>query len=287
MFSHPLNQNEKFKFIDDLSILEILNLLSIGLASYNCYNHVPSDVGIDHLYLDPKNTQSQEYLEKISKWTVKNEMKLNTKKTNYMLFNFSKNYKFNTRLALEGENLEQVHVTKLLGLKIRDDLSWKSNTSELTRKAYSRMLIIKKLVQFDVPLDDLLHIYALYIRSVTEQSAVVWHSAITKGEQNDLERVQKVALRIILGQNYTSYSEALNYTGLETLSDRRSNLCLNFAKKCIKNEAPSWMFPKNHHIVNTRNPEMFEVTKAKTERLAKSAIPYMQSLLNNYHSRKR
>ena len=222
-----LNQDEKFKFIDDLSILEILNLLSIGLACYNCYNHIPSDVGIDHLYLDPRNTQSQEYLEKISKWTEKNQMKLNTKKTNYMLFNFSKNFKFNTRLALEGENLEQVHETKLLGLKIRDDLSWKSNTSELTRKAYSRMLIIKKLVQFDVPMDDLLYIYALYIRSVTEQSAVVLHSAITKGEQNDLERVQKVALRIILGQNYTSYPEALNFTGLDTLSDRRRNLCLH------------------------------------------------------------
>ena len=47
-----LNQDEKFKFIDDLSILETLNLLSIGLACYNCYNQVPSDVGIDHLYLD-------------------------------------------------------------------------------------------------------------------------------------------------------------------------------------------------------------------------------------------
>ena len=41
-----LDQNEKFKFIDDLSILEIINLLSIGLASYNCQNHVPSDMGI-------------------------------------------------------------------------------------------------------------------------------------------------------------------------------------------------------------------------------------------------
>ena len=79
--------------------------------------------------------------------------------------------------------MEELHETKLLGLKIRADLSWKSNTSVLTRKAYSRMLIIKKLVQFDVPLEDLLHIYGLYIRSVTEQSAVVWHSAITKGAE--------------------------------------------------------------------------------------------------------
>ena len=131
-------------------------------------------------------------------WTEKNQMKLNTSKTNYMVFNFSKNYQFNTRLTLEGQHLEQVNETKLLGLKIRSDLGWRSNTSVLTRKAYTRMVIVKKLVQFDTPLEDLLHIYALYIRSVTEQSAVVWHSAITKGEQNDLERVQKVAHRIIL-----------------------------------------------------------------------------------------
>ena len=30
-----LPNDEKFKFIDDLSILEIINLLSIGLASYD------------------------------------------------------------------------------------------------------------------------------------------------------------------------------------------------------------------------------------------------------------
>ena len=225
-----LEYDEKFKFIDDLSILEIINLLSIGIASYNFHNHVPSDVGIDNLYLDPKNIQSQEYLDKIKEWTDKNQMKLNTKKTNYMVFNFSKSYLFNTRLKLDNENLNQVHETKLLGLIIRDDLSWKSNTSELTRKAYSRMIILKKLVQFDVPLEDLLHIYTLYIRSVIEQSAVVWHSSITKGEQKDLERTQKVEFRIMLGSNYSCYQDALKFTGLETLAERRQKLCFNFAK---------------------------------------------------------
>ena len=33
-----LEDDEKFKFIDDLSILEIINLLSIGLTNYNCHN---------------------------------------------------------------------------------------------------------------------------------------------------------------------------------------------------------------------------------------------------------
>ena len=34
------------------------------------------------------------------------------------------------------------------------------------------------------------------------------------------------------------------------------------------------------HIMKTRNEECFEVNHAKTERYKKSAIPYMQKLLN-------
>ena len=76
-----LEKDEKFRFIDDLSIIEIINLLSIGLASYNCNNHVPSDVGTDRLYLDAENLKSQDYLEKIRNWTDERQMKLNTEKT--------------------------------------------------------------------------------------------------------------------------------------------------------------------------------------------------------------
>ena len=158
-------------------------------------------------------------------------MQLNTKKTNYMVFNFSSKYQFNTRLNLDEGNLEQVHETKLLGLKLRDDLSWKSNTEMLTKKAYMRMIILKRLIKFSVPIEELIQIYILYIRSVVEQYATVWHSSITSGEKNDIERIQKVALKIIFGSSYTTYMDALNWTGLDTLHARRTKLCLNFAKK--------------------------------------------------------
>ena len=120
-----------------------------------------------------------------------------------MIFNFSRKYQFNTRLELEGQLLDQVHETKLLGLVLRDDLSWKSNTEFITKKAYKRMIILKNLFHFNLPIEEMIDIYYLYIRSVVEQSAVVWHSSLTKGEQLDIERVQKVALRIILKDEYT------------------------------------------------------------------------------------
>ena len=39
-----VDNKEKFKFIDDLSILEIINLISIGIASYQFKMHVASDI---------------------------------------------------------------------------------------------------------------------------------------------------------------------------------------------------------------------------------------------------
>ena len=48
----------------------------------------------------------------------------------------------------------------------------------------------------------------------------------------------------MLGSNYACYQDALEFTGLETLAERRQKLCFNFAKKCVRNEATAWMFPE-------------------------------------------
>jgi hypothetical protein len=77
------------------------------------------------------------------------------------------------------------------------------------------------------------------------------------------------------------YSSALQLTGLESLYERRTQLSLNFAKKCLRNSKTSDLFPLNTKTVNTRPHEKYFVTRARTERLAKSAGPFLQRLLNN------
>ena len=68
----------------------------------------------------------------------------------------------------------------------------------------------------------------------------------------------------------------------KTLDERRESLCLRFAKRCIKNEKTTKMFPLNNkkHIMNTRNIEKYKVEYANTERFKTSPIIYMQNLLN-------
>ena len=101
------------------------------------------------------------------------------------------------------------------------------------------MRLLHKIVEFSAPVEDMVKIYTSYIRSILEQSCTVWHSSLTQENTEDLERVQKSAVRIILGENYTTYEEGLQSLMLAKLSDRREKLSLKFAKKCLKNDLTS------------------------------------------------
>ena len=148
------------------------------------------------------------------------------------------------------------------------------------------MELLRKVANFSTSIDDKRIIYILYVRSILEQSSVVWHSSLTKENIEDLERVQKSAVRIILGKEYEkfkSYEDALTKANLEPLECRREELCEKFAAKCLKNDKTKSMFPikdKTHNML-TRGEEYFDVKFAHTGRLKDSAIPYMQRILNN------
>ena len=70
------------------------------------------------------------------------------------------------------------------------------------KRANGRMQLLRKVAAFNTPIEDLKTIYILFIRSLLEQSAVVWPSSITEENSYDLERVQRSALKVILGEKY-------------------------------------------------------------------------------------
>ena len=271
----------KFKFVDDLSLLEKLNLILAGISSYNFRNHVASDIGTHQHYIPSQNLKSQESLDNIQEWTKKNLAKLNVQKSKIMIFNFCDEYQFTTRLQIENTVLDIIDESKLLGTIVSTDLTWHKNTEMITKKAYQRMQILHKLTSFKVDKQDLKEIYILYIRSMLEFNCQVWHFSLTDEERTSLERVQRVACRIILQSDYEGYEEALATLQLDDLDSRRSSLCLSFAKKCLKNNKACSMFPTNRsNIHSVRNHETYFVQPARTSRLRDSAIPQMQRLLN-------
>ena len=279
-----VSEEDRFRFVDDLSVLEIVNLLTVGLTSYNLKQHIPSDLPEHNQFIPAENLQSQDWLNKINLWTQNQKMKINESKTKNMIFNFTKKYQFTTRLTLNKENIEILKSTKLLGTIISDDLQWNLNTKNIVKKANARMELLRKVSNFNPPLEDLKIIYFLFVRSILEQSATVWHSSLTKENSDDIERVQKSAVKIMLGNKYIGYQKSLEKLDIETLKDRRNQLCLNFALKSRKNPKTKHMFPENEklHTMQLRNPERFKVEQAKTERFKNSSIIFMQNLLNKH-----
>ena len=50
-----VESNERFKFVDDLTILEIVNLLTIGISSFNIRYQVPNDIAEDNQFIPAEN----------------------------------------------------------------------------------------------------------------------------------------------------------------------------------------------------------------------------------------
>ena len=71
----------------------------------------------------------------------------------------------------------------------------------------------------------------MVIRSVLETNCPVFHSMLTLENKEDIERLQKIVLKILLDEKYTSYENACQLMQVETLETRRTNMFLAFASK--------------------------------------------------------
>ena len=279
---------DKYKYFDDLTTLEVINMLSIGLTSLNVKNQVASDLPIHGQFIDKSQLKSQKYLEDLNAWSQDHEMVINQKKTKAMIFNFTNKYQFHTRLTLKNENIEIVDTIKLLGTQISNDLSWDENCKSLVKKVNARMQLLQKCKILGSSNEEMVLLWILYCRSVLENSCVVWSSSLTMENKYELERTQKSFCKMVLEKKYINYEKALLKLNLTTLEDRRNTLNLKFAQNAIKyNTLNSLFIRKENKYHHTRNNEVINVFHANTDRKRKFSVIQMQHQLNNEAKRKK
>ena len=160
-------------------------------------------------------------LKETERYAKENNMKVNYKKTKVILFNNCKKWDFMPELEMEGHQLELAEEMKVLGVVMRSDMKWSSNTKYIVDKAYSRLWMMRRLKILGVGPDHIKDVYLKQVRSVLELAVPAWHPGLTLADSLDIERVQKAAMHIILGSKYNSYSSALKTLQLDSLADRR------------------------------------------------------------------
>ena len=209
-------------------------------------------------------------------------MRINESKSKIMIFNKSRKYDFQPEFSFnDGETLEVVEETRLLGIVLTPDLRWFGNTRSIYTKAISKLWLLRRMKVLKLDPHVIFDYYLKEIRVLAEQGVAIWNSGLTKGQVNDLEKIQKVALKIILGDDYRSYDVACTFFNVTQLTQRRLDLCTNFALKLYKSDRNGEFFTHSNTVINTRqdSPLVIE-NKVNTKRCFNAPHNYLARLVN-------
>ena len=136
------------------------------------------------------------------------------------------------------------------------------------------------LRKYAAPVGDMLTIFQLYIRPILEYSCAVWHPALTQHQSYQIEKIQKRACRIILGNKYLDYESALKELNITMLSNRRENLMLKFGQDILNSERHRHMLPEQRtNTHNLRRINRLPKPLCKTSRYLNSTIPFVIDIL--------
>ena len=267
-------------YLDDLSEAEAINLKKQLLKTAN---NKPYPLNYhdrtEHVF-PTDNSSLQKQLCKVENFSVKNQMKINQSKSKVLIFNKSKSYDFTPEFSFSsGLNLEVIEQTRLLGIELTTDLRWSENTKSIYKKAMSKMWLLRRMKILHLEPKIILDYYLKEIRVLAEQGVVIWNSGLTKGQINELEKIQKVALKIILGNKYQSYKEACKLFDIKLLSERRLDLCTNFAIKLFKSNRCEQFFTLPR--INSRSGNLVVERKVNTKRCYNAPHNYLARLINS------
>ena len=130
--------------------------------------------------------------------------------------------------------------------------------NHIVKKAGKRLYMLRVLKRSNADTSTLLTVYSTIIRPVLEYACEVWHCNITEYLSDDIEKIQKRALRIVLPT--ASYQEARQFTGIPLLKERRQTLCQRFFAKNAQGPKMEELLPtKLEHDYNKRKRSDYRV----------------------------
>ena len=141
--------------------------------------------------------------------------------------------------------------------------------------------MLRRMKILNIDPDIIVDFYFKGIRSICEMACQVFHSGLTKNQSKDIEKIQKRALKLILGNQYSCYDEACTLMSAEPLSDRRDTLCVTFMKRTVKGGLHEDIFmPRTGSSMTRSNNNLIREYTCNTQRYFNSPLVYLSRLYN-------
>ena len=208
--------------------------------------------------LSTMETTLNQDIMKLDSYFTANKLSLNIDKCSFMMIGTRQNLTNCNEVNLKiGTNpIEQVSVTKYLGMYIDDSLSWNIHIDQLVKKVAPKIGILKRLKPILNP-SSLLLIFNSIVLPHFDYGDLIYDSSSAE----NLERLQKLqnrAARILTGSSLREHRQHM-FEKLQWLSlqNRRFLHKCIMIYKCLNKLAPSYLYDrifknKNIHTHNTR-----------------------------------
>ena len=267
------------KFVDDLSVAVKVNL-DDDLVNDEQIRQKP--LTFDEMFETKLVDENllQETINNLRVFANERQMIINTKKSSVMKFTKSRTKDFPVEMKLDHSFLEVKSKVKVLGVILTSDLRWNSNTEFMCKKAFKNIWILRRIKALKMDPFTILDYYFKEIRVHVELAVPVWHSGLTVRLSADIERVQRVAVSIVLGETEFNYGRSCAMLGLKPLYIQRQELCERFSRKtaapqCRHND----LFQIQTSGYDTRS-NAYREHFCHTTRFYNSALPFLTRTLN-------
>ena len=175
---------------------------------------------------------------------------------------------------------------KILGFTFDRSPTAVTHVTKVIDSFYGKLWTLRFLKKGGMAKNDLLNVYRTVVLPGVEYCSTVYNPLIPEYVSEQLESVQKQALKIIYGWS-VNYKELVQTGEIETLKQRREKKSLKFALRAKKNNRFEEWFPAAVHTdrdfrLTTRRP--YREKQCKTERARNSPMQYMLRQLNEHES---
>ena len=161
---------------------------------------------------------------------------------------------------------------------IQNNMNWWEHVTKIVKKAGKRLYMLRLLKRTNANTKALSTVYITVIRPVLEYACQVWHFNIPEYLSDDIERVQKRVLRIILPK--LCYADAREFINIPLLKERRETLCERFFLTHENLQTINELPNKSAATYDFRTKCKYNNYFCKTERFRKSFLPQIISKLN-------
>ena len=228
--------------------------------------------------------QMQSELDRLNEYCRNAKMKISQKKSKCMIFNRAKKHDVMPELFLsDNAKMEVVEEMKLVGYKLRSDLSTSSNTKYIVTRAWKRMWVVRRLKALGAGEQEMLQVLRCQVLSVLQFAIPAWTTMLSQAEITRIESVQRTGLYLVYGPRYRSYTWALQEAHMTSLKSQRQKFFEKFTRACLKSPKFSKWFVKTNvtQSMPTRSKkQVFKPVPARTKAYANSPIPQMVALAN-------